>query len=180
MQGSELIKLENTETYQTKLKQLMEELRFAKEKQLDQTDKLVNEQSAVQRQIERVDYLEKQLEPYAKLDLGAEIRELESRNAYEQEQNSELIQRIIDLEREQAAKVQENRLLMLKFKNMDLTNLPDTAIGLGGKSSIDKSVYKSHSRDERGLLGKSQPGSTTNRSASRSSVGKLEPIAKPS
>lgn len=37
----------------------------------------------MQRQIERVDYLEKQLEPYAKLDLGAEIKELEMRNAYE-------------------------------------------------------------------------------------------------
>ena len=35
MQGSELVKLENTDTYQNKLKQLMEELRFAKEKQLD-------------------------------------------------------------------------------------------------------------------------------------------------
>ena len=56
------------------------------------------------------------------------------------------------MEKEQAAKVQENRLLMLKFKNMDPANLPDTATRLG-KSSIDKSVY--HSRDERGLLGKS-------------------------
>lgn len=40
LQGSELNKLENTDTYQTKLKQLMEELRFAKEKQIDTTDKL--------------------------------------------------------------------------------------------------------------------------------------------
>ena len=40
LQGSELNKLENTDTYQTKLKQLMEELRFAKEKQIDSTEKL--------------------------------------------------------------------------------------------------------------------------------------------
>ena len=57
------------------------------------------------------------------------------------------------MEKEQAAKVQENRLLMLKFKNMDPVNLPDTTTRLG-KSSIDKSsVYQS--REERGLLGKS-------------------------
>ena len=36
-----------------------------------------------------------------------------------EEENSELVQRIIDLELDQAAKVQENRLLMLKYRNFD-------------------------------------------------------------
>jgi len=35
LQGSELHRLENTDTYQQKVKQLMEELRFAREKQMD-------------------------------------------------------------------------------------------------------------------------------------------------
>ena len=40
LQGSELNILENTDIYQEKLKKLMEELRFANEKQVDTSEKL--------------------------------------------------------------------------------------------------------------------------------------------
>ena len=64
LQGSALVKLENTDAYPAKIKQLMEELRFEREKQNDLTAKLQNEQAAVSRKIERVQKLEVQLEPY--------------------------------------------------------------------------------------------------------------------
>eukprot|EP00354_Favella_ehrenbergii_P006784 CAMPEP_0170477670 /NCGR_PEP_ID=MMETSP0123-20130129/18872_1 /TAXON_ID=182087 /ORGANISM="Favella ehrenbergii, Strain Fehren 1" /LENGTH=78 /DNA_ID=CAMNT_0010749515 /DNA_START=710 /DNA_END=946 /DNA_ORIENTATION=+ len=77
--------------YQTKLKQLMEELRFAKEKQNDLGDKLQQEQAQSERQMERISNLETTLAPYAQIDLQAEIRELEMRTMQEQEQNGELL-----------------------------------------------------------------------------------------
>ena len=58
LQGSELHRLENTETYQQKVKQLMEELRFAREKQMDQSEKLGTEQASIARQKERIEVLE--------------------------------------------------------------------------------------------------------------------------
>ena len=90
----------------------------------------------------------------------------------EQDETSELIQRIIELERDQAAKVQENRLLMLKFKNID------SGKAIGGKrfdlASIDASVYQSKPEERRGP--KLATGSITGRS--NSSVGRLDPINK--
>ena len=90
---------------------------------------------------------------------------------HEQDENAELIQRIIDLEQDQAGKVQENRLLMLKLKNFDSAK----AIGpkrfeLASMASMDRAVYQS---DDRKTAAR---GSITGRSTS--SVGKLEPINK--
>jgi len=48
-QGSELIKLGDDNSYPSKIKQLMEDVRFAKEKQLDLKEKLNNENSGLAR-----------------------------------------------------------------------------------------------------------------------------------
>ena len=58
LQGSELVKLENTETYQSKLKQMVEEVRVARELQMDQAEKLGSEEAAIARQQERIATLE--------------------------------------------------------------------------------------------------------------------------
>lgn len=54
MQGDELQKLDNSDSYPVKLKQLMEEVRFAKEKQMNQSEKIGNEQALINRQRERI------------------------------------------------------------------------------------------------------------------------------
>ena len=46
-QGNELVKLGDETAYPGKIKQLMEELRFAKEKQLDLQAKLLDEKSGL-------------------------------------------------------------------------------------------------------------------------------------
>ena len=57
-QGSELIKLGDDMSYPAKIKQLMEEVRFAKEKQVDLKEKLRNEKEGLARQSERLNNLE--------------------------------------------------------------------------------------------------------------------------
>ena len=69
--------------------------------------------------------------------MAYEIRELEARKVVREEESSELIQRIIDLEQDQAAKAQENRLLMLKFKNYEAVKPPGVS-GIGNLASIDR------------------------------------------
>lgn len=82
------------------------------------SERVGNEQALINRQQERIKNLEVQLEPYDGMDVAGEVRDLMDRNEVEANENSQLIQRIIDLENDKAAKVQENRLLMLKYKNM--------------------------------------------------------------
>ncbi len=55
----------------------MEELRFARERQMDQAEKLGSEQAAVNRQKERIETLEQQLHPYEGIDVTAEVRDME-------------------------------------------------------------------------------------------------------
>ena len=57
-QGSELIKLGDDSSYPAKIKQLMEDVRFAKERQLDLKEKLNSEKSGLVRQNERISNLE--------------------------------------------------------------------------------------------------------------------------
>ena len=64
IQGTELEKLENTETYQAKVRQLTEEVRVARELQMDQAEKLGSEEAAVARQRERIGSLSSQLQLY--------------------------------------------------------------------------------------------------------------------
>ena len=52
------MRLENSETYPVKLNQLMEEVRFARERQMDQTEKLAAEKVNIVRQNERIHNLE--------------------------------------------------------------------------------------------------------------------------
>ena len=54
LQGNELVKLQNTDDYPTKIRQLMEDVRFAREKQMDQSEKIGNEKATIARQKERV------------------------------------------------------------------------------------------------------------------------------
>lgn len=49
MQGDELQKLDNSDQYPVKLKQLMEEVRFAKEKQMNWSERVGNEQALINR-----------------------------------------------------------------------------------------------------------------------------------
>lgn len=58
MQGDELQKLDNSDQYPVKLKQLMEEVRFAKEKQMNWSERVGNEQALINRQQERIKNLE--------------------------------------------------------------------------------------------------------------------------
>lgn len=61
MQGDELQKLDNSEQYPVKLRQLMEEVRFAKDKQMNLSEKFGNEQALINRQREHIKTLELQL-----------------------------------------------------------------------------------------------------------------------
>ena len=86
---------------------------------MDQSEKIGSEQAAIARQKERIANLERQLEPYEDIDVAGELANLALRNQREADEREELIQKIIELEQDQAAKAQENRLLMLKFKSME-------------------------------------------------------------
>ena len=77
LQGSELVRLENSETYPVKLKQLMEEVRFARERQMDQTEKLATEKVNIVRQNERIHNLEQQLQPFEDIDVTQELYDIE-------------------------------------------------------------------------------------------------------
>ena len=57
-QGNELVKLGDETSYPGKIKQLMEELRFAKEKQIDLQQKLTDEKNGLTKQNERLSNLE--------------------------------------------------------------------------------------------------------------------------
>ena len=61
----------------------MEEVRFAKEKQMNQSEKIGNEQALIKRQRERISNLEVQLQPYEGIDVAGEVRELLDRNELE-------------------------------------------------------------------------------------------------
>jgi len=58
-------------------------LRFARERQADSAARLQSEQATVSRQIERIQNLETQLEPYAGVDIAAEVREIEMESTKE-------------------------------------------------------------------------------------------------
>ena len=60
-----------------------------------------------------------------------------------------MMQRIIELETEQAAKVQENRLLMLKYKQMDISPGPGMT-GVGTMLTSSVSVIKGFKEDPLG------------------------------
>ena len=89
-----------------------------------------------------------------------------------------MIQRIIDLENDKAAKVQENRLLMLKYKNSGQAGSQPIRIMRNddadrfNSASIDSGVYSNSGIKP--PLKIRQNGSVTGRSTS--SIGKLEPI----
>lgn len=188
MQGDELQKLDNSDQYPVKLKQLMEEVRFAKEKQMNWSERVGNEQALINRQQERIKNLEVQLEPYDGIDVAGEVRDLMDRNEVEANENSQLIQRIIDLENDKAAKVQENRLLMLKYKNMggassSKNNTASQPIRILREDVMGANRFDSASIDSAGVYSSipsihnkapRQNGSITGRSTS--SIGKLAPI----
>ena len=104
LQGNELVKLQNTDDYPTKIRQLMEDVRFAREKQMDQSERIGNEKASIARQKERVFNLQKLLEPYEDIDVAKELANLTEKNQREADENDELVQRVLELENEQAAK----------------------------------------------------------------------------
>ena len=120
-QGNELVKLDDENSYPAKIKQLMEDVRFAKEKQLDLKEKLNNEKSGLARQTERINNLESVVqqangEDYSTASGRANIGyQLDSSNYTD---NADIIDKVLELEKDQAEKVQENRLLMLRYKNI--------------------------------------------------------------
>ena len=118
-QGNELVKLGDETAYPGKIKQLMEELRFAKEKQLDLQAKLSDEKSGLTKQNERLSNLEARVQ-LASQETSQEFDSNSQVDDGEEQGNKELINKIIELEKNQAEKIQENRLLMLKYKNIQV------------------------------------------------------------
>ena len=117
--------------------------------------------------------------------MAAEVRDLMDQNEVEANENSQLIQRIIELENDKAAKVQENRLLMLKYKNStNKNNTSSQPIRIMREDAIGANRFDSASIDSAGAYSSipsihnrkapRQSGSITGRSTS--SIGKLEPI----
>ncbi len=58
---------------------------------MDQAEKLGSEQAAINRQKERIETLEQQLQPYEGIDVTGEVRDMEMQNQLENDQNEELI-----------------------------------------------------------------------------------------
>eukprot|EP00347_Sterkiella_histriomuscorum_P000706 403374819 len=126
-QGNELVGLQNTDEYPEKIRSLMEEVRWAKDKQIELQEKISNEEKLVKRQKEHLLNLEdskKELDmKYRRqvMKLGVASDNPDQQFDYKDIDQVQLLNKIIALEEQLQARNKENKLFTMKMK--ELTNM---------------------------------------------------------